>query len=344
MNKLARRLEDSGVSPVIGVILMVAITVTLASILAYFAIQIGDNQTQPTTAGVDISETENGVNIQWLQSGNADSLQVTVDGETISDAKLTEPGSSVVVSTDEGDTVSVVSQSSSGTSSVVASENDAPDTGADGNPTVVSKSGGAETATSTPVPINSSPAESGNWSMWEDFEDGDPTGFTGSGGSISSESGSPVEGSNYGSFTTSDSSSSLQRSFSTEPSKVSLWFNYNPENNNNSGGSITINGTYVDFGILIESSSTDNTTAWIGYPNNSGGTEVTISKDTYYELIITQKTESTFQVSLYESDGTEIESMEVYASGPSSTSVDNLLIEPSGANFEVDLDAIRIST
>ncbi|MFW5950037.1 MAG: type IV pilin [archaeon] len=59
--------DDRGVSPVIGVILMVAITVILAAVIATFVMNIGpDQETVP--------------NAQWTWSNNSSGVNVTHDG------------------------------------------------------------------------------------------------------------------------------------------------------------------------------------------------------------------------------------------------------------------------
>jgi len=54
--KLVGKEEERAVSPVIGVILMVAITVILAAVIAAFVLDIGDTG-EPVQANLDLSET-----------------------------------------------------------------------------------------------------------------------------------------------------------------------------------------------------------------------------------------------------------------------------------------------
>ncbi|PGF18251.1 type IV pilin [Natrinema sp. CBA1119] len=53
--KLIGDSDERAVSPVIGVILMVAITVILAAVIAAFVLDMGSNQSSPAQAGLDIS-------------------------------------------------------------------------------------------------------------------------------------------------------------------------------------------------------------------------------------------------------------------------------------------------
>ncbi|MUV61190.1 type IV pilin [Halobacterium sp. CBA1126] len=79
--------DERGVSPVIGVILMVAITVILAAVIASFVLGFGDSVSENVQAGADISENDDGTaTVTWISEGNAAELNVTADGqsETIS--------------------------------------------------------------------------------------------------------------------------------------------------------------------------------------------------------------------------------------------------------------------
>ncbi len=67
--------DDRGVSPVIGVILMVAITVILAAVIATFVLGLGEQ----------VSQTSPQVNVDWNQSNPSDyNVGATHDGgETV---------------------------------------------------------------------------------------------------------------------------------------------------------------------------------------------------------------------------------------------------------------------
>jgi flagellin-like protein len=51
---------DTGVSPVVGVILMVAITVILAAVIGTFVLDLGGNVNQNAQAGVNFDQSPNG--------------------------------------------------------------------------------------------------------------------------------------------------------------------------------------------------------------------------------------------------------------------------------------------
>jgi len=62
--KLIGDSDERAVSPVIGVILMVEITVILAAVIAAFVLDMGSNQSSPAQAGLDISNnTTSGMDV-----------------------------------------------------------------------------------------------------------------------------------------------------------------------------------------------------------------------------------------------------------------------------------------
>lgn len=77
-----RFLGDRGVSPVVGVILMVAITVILAAVVGQFVLDLADILQEPPQAGVQISEDYDEfsgnytVNVLITQMPNADQIIV----------------------------------------------------------------------------------------------------------------------------------------------------------------------------------------------------------------------------------------------------------------------------
>ncbi|WP_226039016.1 type IV pilin N-terminal domain-containing protein [Natrinema sp. DC36] len=61
-SKLIGSDDERAVSPVIGVILMVAITVILAAVIAAFVLDMGGNQSAPAQAGVSVDDGYSGNN------------------------------------------------------------------------------------------------------------------------------------------------------------------------------------------------------------------------------------------------------------------------------------------
>jgi len=104
--KLKALLNDDGaVSPVIGVILMVAITVILAAVIGTFVLGLGDSVSQNAQAGVsfDVVSSDDGngeVTVRVNSVQQADKITVSSSGGSVGDASPLEPPSA-------GDTVTV---------------------------------------------------------------------------------------------------------------------------------------------------------------------------------------------------------------------------------------------
>jgi len=75
--KLIGSKDERAVSPVIGVILMVAITVILAAVIAAFVLDIGDTG-EPVQANIDVDAGADGeVILTVTDATNVDSFEVT---------------------------------------------------------------------------------------------------------------------------------------------------------------------------------------------------------------------------------------------------------------------------
>ena len=77
-NKLSA--DDRAVSPVVGVILMVAITVILAAVIGTFVLDLGSNQSAPPRAGFS------------FERGTAEDGGMSADTRSAVTATLTDPG------------------------------------------------------------------------------------------------------------------------------------------------------------------------------------------------------------------------------------------------------------
>jgi len=135
--------EDRAVSPVIGVILMVAITVILAAVIATFVIGLGDNtdDVSPNIAfetDYDLNDTSGSgatntttISIDTADANvDADNIKVDVNGETLTwgdyaeisagqDITIGESGASSVddtvsVSIAEGDEITILFETDDG--------------------------------------------------------------------------------------------------------------------------------------------------------------------------------------------------------------------------------------
>jgi len=89
--------DDDAVSPVIGVILMVAITVILAAVIAAFVLGLGDtNESAPNpTFNSDYTSDTNSVEIIVTGGDAFDAERVTVDGNQIQSGYATTLDSGV---------------------------------------------------------------------------------------------------------------------------------------------------------------------------------------------------------------------------------------------------------
>lgn len=82
--------RDRAVSPIIGIILMVAITVILAAVVGTFVLDFGDSVQKNVQAGATIThEPDNElVRITWASNQNANHLDVNVSATNSSGASL----------------------------------------------------------------------------------------------------------------------------------------------------------------------------------------------------------------------------------------------------------------
>ena len=108
--KLIGNEEERAVSPVIGVILMVAITVILAAVIAAFVMDMGSNQSSPAQAGLDVSQdgsnstlyhvtvTQMGDNTNAVWCSNSTTTAVTSVGDSFD----CNSGDSIIANNTEG--------------------------------------------------------------------------------------------------------------------------------------------------------------------------------------------------------------------------------------------------
>lgn len=95
--------DDRGVSPVIGVILMVAVTVILAALVATFVLGFGDSTTQSASAGVEVDTVSSDeVNVTVISFGeNTDTVECVDSGasaSSVGDTITCDVGDNVVAS------------------------------------------------------------------------------------------------------------------------------------------------------------------------------------------------------------------------------------------------------
>ncbi len=69
--------DDDAVSPVIGVILMVAITVILAAVIGTFVLGLGEDVQETAQAGVNFDYDGEDVTVNIIDPGNVDELRIS---------------------------------------------------------------------------------------------------------------------------------------------------------------------------------------------------------------------------------------------------------------------------
>jgi flagellin-like protein len=129
--------DDSAVSPVIGVILMVAITVILAAVIGSFVLNLGGSlQQSAPQANFDFDYNESGTNVTITHTSGDTidparlSVNSTSNNYPVTQASDIGAGDVIVDSKDyaggEGETLRVVWQSQSGDNSATLGESEVP--------------------------------------------------------------------------------------------------------------------------------------------------------------------------------------------------------------------------
>lgn len=97
--KTAFQDSERAVSPVIGVILMVAITVILAAVIGTFVLGLGNSIQTEVNAGVTIDGTDDSTSrtVTYTAQGTSTSLEISLDGGTAQ--TLSSVGNSTTITT-----------------------------------------------------------------------------------------------------------------------------------------------------------------------------------------------------------------------------------------------------
>lgn len=83
LGDIQERAEEAGISPVVGAILMVAITVVLASVLMVVVTDLAGNASPEPQASVYITDTPEGVELTLYSVSNAESIEVRVGDDVL---------------------------------------------------------------------------------------------------------------------------------------------------------------------------------------------------------------------------------------------------------------------
>lgn len=81
-------------SPVIGIILIVAITVVLAGVISLFVVDAADTVQENIKAGASVTADDGEVEVTWTSNQNANKIEVDVSGCTSGSTMLTSVGES----------------------------------------------------------------------------------------------------------------------------------------------------------------------------------------------------------------------------------------------------------
>jgi flagellin-like protein len=132
--------EDDAVSPVIGVILMVAITVILAAVIGAFVLNIGGNQETAPQNQFDFQyNSTNNVSVSHGGGGTLDATQLNLGdnwdtecqlneqaGLSAGDAVVNDSGGNPCATPGSGTTLQITWTSSSGENSQIVAESTVP--------------------------------------------------------------------------------------------------------------------------------------------------------------------------------------------------------------------------
>ena len=122
---------DRGVSPVIGVILMVTITVILAAVIGAFVLGLGDQvSNNAPQASFSFDFADGNVTVTHNGGDNIDNSTLTVTNSSSGNKTFTadpvSTGDSVELEYSPGDTIRVIWDNPAGGSSNILAERDAP--------------------------------------------------------------------------------------------------------------------------------------------------------------------------------------------------------------------------
>jgi len=111
IDKYRDKLYEKGVSPVIGVILLVAVTVALVALATVIVFDIGSEVSDTADATVDVQETSTGISVDVIRNENIDELRVvspdgssqTLDSDVGSSHTIEDGGGSYSIVATLGD-------------------------------------------------------------------------------------------------------------------------------------------------------------------------------------------------------------------------------------------------
>lgn len=124
---MKRQNSDKGVSPIIGVILMVALAVILAAVISQFTLEMQGLLQEPIQAGITVSEDYNAdtdtydVTITYSSEGTVDRLHV-VEPDGSHTPHISNVGETInVTGADEGQELQIIGTLDTGEQGVIQS-------------------------------------------------------------------------------------------------------------------------------------------------------------------------------------------------------------------------------
>jgi hypothetical protein len=113
------RNSDRGLSPVIAVVALIAVSVTLVAVLGAYIVQKDPGTDSDIGARVTITFNDGLVIVDWVERGKAAEVKVVVGVET---EVLDDPSESAEIPASRGQTVVVIAVDDEGNSDVIARE------------------------------------------------------------------------------------------------------------------------------------------------------------------------------------------------------------------------------
>jgi len=111
--------KEKGISPVIGVILLVAVTVALVALATVIVFNIGSSVSEPSARStVNVDKTNNGLQVQVIRNDNIEEMRVTYPNGSV-DTIDSNVGDSILIPMENSGKYSITSVTSSGSENVL---------------------------------------------------------------------------------------------------------------------------------------------------------------------------------------------------------------------------------
>lgn len=121
--------SNKGVSPIVGVILMVVLAILLAGVISRFSLELSGILEQPITAGVNIQESYNvqddtyDVRIVWSSDGTVDTIHA-IEPDDSRTPSMNEVGESIMINdVEEDERISIIGSRGNGNKGIIQEYN-----------------------------------------------------------------------------------------------------------------------------------------------------------------------------------------------------------------------------